>query len=168
MDGRIDENGSNRIVILDILKFSCIVMVIVTHYEWTDEQRRQLLFPYWIDMAVPVFMLISGYLGAMSFERHKIDDIKKSYNRYFILAKVLRYAIPFSVVFIVEVIADFFIKSIINTEWNCAFQPSVAGLIKFYINGGAGPGSYYFPVMLQFVFLFPGIYFAVRKKKHME
>lgn len=85
MDERKDGNGSNRIVILDILKFICIVMVIVTHYEWTDEQRRQLLFPYWIDMEVPVFMLISGYLGAMSFERHKIDNIEKADNRYFIM-----------------------------------------------------------------------------------
>ena len=33
------------------------------------------------------------------------------------------------------------------------------------MEGGYGPGSYYFPIMIQFIFLFPVIYFVISKYK---
>lgn len=38
------------------------------------------------------------------------------------------------------------------------------GVTFFY--GGFGPGSYYYPVMIQLVFVFPIIYFIVKRHKH--
>jgi peptidoglycan/LPS O-acetylase OafA/YrhL len=35
-------------------------------------------------------------------------------------------------------------------------------LVKF-IDGGSGPGSYYYPIMIQFIFVFPFIYSIVKK-----
>lgn len=35
--------------------------------------------------------------------------------------------------------------------------------VALFLQGGLGPGSYYYPIMLQFIFLFPIIFFIVKK-----
>lgn len=37
------------------------------------------------------------------------------------------------------------------------------GWLTQWIYGGYGPGSYYYPVIVQFIFLFPIIYFTIRR-----
>ena len=53
---------------IDFLKGISILLVLITHYAWTEEQRLNILFPYAIDMTVPVFMVVSGYVGAIPLE----------------------------------------------------------------------------------------------------
>ena len=52
-----------RIDFLDYLKAICVIMVIITHYDWADKDSP--FFTMLINMAVPVFMIISGYNFAM-------------------------------------------------------------------------------------------------------
>ena len=42
---------------------------------------------------------------------------------------------------------------------------NIQSVFKAFIAGGQGPGSYYTPVLVQFVFIFPLIYFIVDKMK---
>ena len=42
-------------------------------------------------------------------------------------------------------------------------QADIAGIIAAFLYGGRGPGGYYFPVMIQFIFMYPIIYFIIRK-----
>ena len=65
------ENHNNSFV--DVLKGICIIMVVVTHFSWEEHERLYYLFPFWIDMAVPIFMLISGYVYTISYKRHEIN-----------------------------------------------------------------------------------------------
>ena len=44
---------------VDFLKGICILLVIFTHCTWTEAERLKYLFPFWVDMAVPVFMILS-------------------------------------------------------------------------------------------------------------
>ena len=37
-----------------------IISTISTHYEWTHEQRKIFAFPFIINMANPVLMIITG------------------------------------------------------------------------------------------------------------
>ena len=53
-----------RIKFIDYMKAVCVVMVIITHIDWQEKQIP--IFDYVINMAVPVFMLLSGYNFAMS------------------------------------------------------------------------------------------------------
>ena len=39
----------------------------------------------------------------------------------------------------------------------------IADVLKNYLCGGWGPGSYYYPLMIQFVFVFPIIYFVIKE-----
>lgn len=63
-------NSANRLQHLDFYKGICILFIIITHYNWTDQQRLAYGFPFWIDMAVPIFMVITGYVSALSKKRN--------------------------------------------------------------------------------------------------
>lgn len=52
---------------IDILKIICMCFIVITHCSWSEEQRQSLLFLFWIDMAVPVLMIITGYNYYNSF-----------------------------------------------------------------------------------------------------
>ena len=45
---------------LDVLKGICILLVILTHFDWVEAERLQYLFPYWMNPAVPIFMITPG------------------------------------------------------------------------------------------------------------
>lgn len=138
---------------IDILKGICIICVIITHFEWKDTDRLLPIFPFFIDMAVPVFMIISGYVYAISYERHDISSIGRAYHIDYVIDKLLRYTIPFIIIYVLELIAFYRIDVIYNKRdiiWN-------------FFTGGFGYGSYYYPVMIQFIFVFPIVFFLVKK-----
>ena len=66
-----------RIDFLDYLKAICVIMVIITHYDWADKDSP--FFTMLINMAVPVFMIISGYNFAMSNRKKTGGNLKKMY-----------------------------------------------------------------------------------------
>ena len=145
--------GADRNHLIDIIKGVCILFVIFTHYQWTNGQWHKMLFPFWIDMAVPMFMIISGYVGAMSFSRKGIEKLEEAFSINSILSKCIRFLIPFFIAYLIEVCVEMFI-----------LKNNLTSLILMFFTGGKGPGSYYFPVMIQFVFLFPLIYICIQRK----
>lgn len=112
-----------------------------------------MLFPFWIDMAVPMFMIISGYVSAASFERQNYNGIGEAYSFNAWFSKAIRFIIPFTTAFLIEFIMEVFILK----------RFSILQIGLRYFSGGFGPGSYYFPVMIQFVFVFPCIYFILKR-----
>lgn len=141
---------------VDLLKGICIIFVIVTHFAWEAAERKVYLFPFWIDMAVPVFMIISGYINASSFERRKISSLKEAYSWESILKKFIRYTLPFAIIYLIEVVFLF-------GEHVISGNALGHGWVILWVIGGYGPGGYYYPIMIQFIFLFPIIYFIVHK-----
>lgn len=142
---------------LDVLKGICIIFIIITHFSWTAEERLIFLFPFWIDMAVPIFMIISGYAYSLSYTKKSINCIEKAYELGNIVNKMIRYTIPYIIAFIIEQIA-FVLMGITSVSVQ---QIPIIG--KSFLSGGIGPGSYYYPIMMQFIFMFPVIYFIIRK-----
>ena len=142
---------------LDILKGICLIVVITTHFQWSAEERLRYLFPFWVDMAIPLCMLISGYLFSKSFIKKEINTISKAYSlKGGIIDRLIRYTVPFVIAYAVEVVAfdvlgyrDF---------------PTVLDLLKEFMRGGDGSGSYYYPVLFQLVFVFPLIYFCIERR----
>lgn len=138
---------------IDFLKGICILFVIITHFSWVSLERQIGLFPFWIDMAVPVFMIISGFVYSKSFLRNEIFDFEKAYHPQNTLPKLVRYTVPFAIIFIIQVTLGIL-------DGN---NYSILSVIKLFFTGGQGPGSYYYPIMIQFVFLFPLIFALVNK-----
>lgn len=143
---------------LDSLKGIAILFVIITHLSWERADRLRLGFSFWVEMAVPIFMLITGYLHAASYHRAggvTRHALKKQINR-----SLIKYTVPFALVYVLELI--FFSGYTVLTTKTLTAADAWEFFLKLF-QGGWGPGSYYYPVLVQLVFLFPCIYYTVEK-----
>lgn len=148
------DNQTDRFHSIDFLKGICILFIIITHYAWKETERLRYLFPFWIDMAVPIFMIISGFVYTKSFLEKDISTLEKAYSIRNILGKIIRYSVPFIIAFIIEMV-------VFNVSG--ARHYNVWQMGKIFFRGGVGPGGYYYPIMIQFIFYFPIIYAIVKK-----
>ncbi len=139
---------------VDCLKGIAILFIVITHFDNIPNREinsLRFLFPFWLSMAVPIFMVLSGYINAKSYARRGVDTIKAAYVPRDILRRLLRFLIPFLPVFIIEQVA---------TRGGGTTLVSILGQL---LKGGAGKGSYYIPILIQFVLVFPAVFFLVRK-----
>jgi len=104
-------------------------------------------------MAVPIFMALSGYVYTKSFLRKNIDSMEAAYNPVKIVERILRFTVPYLLCFGVEVILDVL----------CEPRETIFNMLARFLRGGYGPGSYYYPVMIQFIFIFPLIFFLIKR-----
>ena len=149
----VDNNTAKRNCTIDLIKGFAIILVLITHYSWTDEQRKLFVFPFVINMAIPVFMVITGYVYSLSLSKQGINHIEDAFPMKMILKRIVRYALPFYAVIIWSLFDPHFQRL------------SLLELLRWAIDGADGPGSYYFPVMIQIVFVFPLVYFLINKKE---
>ena len=70
---------------------------------------------------------------------------------------MIRYTVPFFITYVIEVVYLFLVGRL-----SVSFE-DIWSIVLSFFNGGKGQGSYYFPIMIQFVFIFPVIYFVIRK-----
>lgn len=137
-----------RIDFLDYLKAICVIMVIITHYEWED--KTSPFFTMLINMAVPVFMIISGYNFAMSNRKKADGKLKKMYGWQMLKPKLVRFLVPFIAICLIEILL-------------LALEHKNIHPLRIFLLGAYGPGSYYVPIMLQMLVIFPIIYILVEK-----
>ncbi len=145
---------------LDFLKGIFIIFVIALHFPFANDLGHRLLFPFWVEFAVPGFLFISGYVYALSYKKRGIDKFEDMYAGKDLFIKCLRFIIPFTIAFIAEQILfrvfDIYTVGIVTYGLRALFFD--------YLRGGIGMGSYYFPLMIQFIFFFPLIYSYVQRK----
>lgn len=135
---------------IDVIKGFAIICILITHCKFTDGERNLFLFPFWVEMAVPLFMIISGFVYTKSFESRRITSFKQAYAFDNVFSKFVRYTVPFAIAYVIEVVCFL----VMRVEQNYIF---------LFLRGGEGPGSYYYPVLVQFIFLFPIIFFIVKE-----
>lgn len=92
---------TKRFNLLDIIKGLMIIFIIIAHFgfAYPDDYMKYGFF-YWIDMAVPVFMIITGYLSA--FKMEKQNSLIQAYSIESIIKKSLRFLIPWLPVVLAE------------------------------------------------------------------
>ena len=153
MMGGFAVSEKKRSYVADILKGICIILVVINHFHWQNDEGLLPIFPYLIGMAVPIFMILSGYVYSIAYESRAITSIRQVYSIDYIIDKLARYTIPFVIVYIMELIAFYRLGN----------QYGMGEIIWTFMNGGFGFGSYYFPIMIQFIFVFPFIYFLIKR-----
>lgn len=138
----------------DYIKAMAIISVILIHATEVENVRSNVIFPFYIWLAVPTFMLISGYMNALSCEKHGIMNLRAWYEPKYLWKKMIYIMIPYLIIYLCEWVSQiaFFHRSINIRE--CIFV---------LITGGWGPGSYYVLMLVQLLFLFPWIYLLVVK-----
>lgn len=120
---------------IDYIKGLCILFVILTHCMYREE-LSSILFPYWGDTAVPIFLLIQVFHYYKRGNDIRMPKLKKLWRRI-IMPYILLVAITFALDYLV-----YFDNT--NGRFN----------ISLYWNK-RGPGSYYIFIYLQFAFLLP-------------
>lgn len=149
---------------LDVMKGVGIIFVIATHvYSIDSATRRCLLFPFWVDQAVPIFLFISGYLWFRSYDR--FTQITRRAKDWLVKATspALRFYALFTPVFILEILMK---MHELKKRGGSPF--GILDICVSYISGGYGPGSYYLVVLLQLSIIFPLVYLLVRKKPYLS
>lgn len=127
---------------LDVLKGLMAILVIVSHSFFAKKYRETMvIFPVVIDMAVPVFLIISGYVNSYIF----ISD--EYYSKKNIFKKLLRVLLPFAGIVVGEVI-----------YWVLSGLESSRNIIINIVFPRWGDGGYYPIIMIQFILIFPQIY----------
>ncbi len=143
-----------RVHVTDYLKAICIIMVIITHYSW--ETKSYPTFTYGIRMAVPIFMILSGYNAVLAYEKRKTTTLKSIYAPSQMLPKILWIMLPYTLLFFFEAFAE-----------GC-FTPELnAGdYIYTYLTGGFNEGlsgGYYVACLLELTLTMPIIYVIIKK-----
>lgn len=136
------------------------MMVIITHIEWANKNR--MIFLLVINMAVPIFMIISGFNFDMSYHR-RIESAEANlgrkasfweqlgimYSPKNVWPRMVRFATPFIPIALLELA----LKTLDGKD---------VSLARLFFLGGFGPGSYYVPLMFELLLIFPIIYLLVK------
>lgn len=118
--------ATKRFDLLDNIKGLMIFFIIITHFRFTyPEDYLRYGFFYWVDMAVPVFMIITGYLNAISLEKN--ESVRQAYMPERIIKKLLRFLIPWVPVVLVEIPILVIVKNL-----------STIDIVTTIIGGGTG------------------------------
>ncbi len=150
----IEFEKPKRILSLDILKGLCAIFVVISHCPIPIEQTKIALFPFTVSMAVPFFLVTSGYLFANSFENSGITEFADAYKLRSLCNRIIGYLVPFTIIILIQTIVNEFI-------WG---GTSIGSVASVYLKGGGGPGGYYSPILIQLVFLYPVVYFTIKSK----
>lgn len=124
-----------RIEIIDYLKGVSIFLILLNHVIYN---LNEIYAPFWIFQAVPLFLLIQVFHTKRAFDSGK-TTFKKWFSKKSIVKLLKRIFLPFVVVQVI---------------WTIIFVAQ--GQVPWgVIEGGAGPGSYYVWIYLQFWLIIP-------------
>lgn len=157
---RNDEENNQRIMAIDYLKGIAVILVILTH-ALSKNQRLKIAGPFWISMAVPIFMTLSGFTNTLSANKNKITSFKQYFRKEQFVPKLVRIVWPYSLIILFELGVGLVKKNLLQTGPFVDF--AVVDYIVYILTGGTTPGSYYVLILIQFLFLFPLILFAYKK-----
>lgn len=138
---------------LDILKSIAIICVVLNH-SLTSEEMLWIGGPFWIYMAVPIFLIISGFNMYRSIEKRNMTKMSDYFNKPYLWPKLVGILLPWLLaIFIIS-----FYQIGIN-DW------TIAKIIEEYIFRFGFTGGYYIAILLQFHILFPFLYKAFQKNR---
>lgn len=121
--------SKQRIHNIDIIKGVCILFVITEH-ALCPALKANILFPFWGKQAVPVFMLLSGYLYALSFEKGRHASFLTLWSAKRIVNQILRYSVPFFCFYFVESVATLVANGV----------SKIPDILTLWIRGGGARG----------------------------
>ena len=120
---------------IDYIKGMCILFVVWTHCFGRDELQL-ILFPYWGDTAVPIFLIIQAFHYYKKGVDLRMPNLLKLWNRI-LLPFIIMIALMFTSQYLIYHDA---------TDWT--FSPALYWDKR-------GPGSYYIFVYLELAFVIP-------------
>jgi len=150
---------------IDFLKTVMIFLVIFDHVVWWDV-KDLIGVALWERICIPVFLVIMGYNMGVSFQGKGDLSLKKLYSWNYFKSKILRYIVPFLVLYGFSTLIGLIVYQFnITAMWYGQYYPNhgfiqlFTGILPFW-----GPGNWFIPVIFGSILLFPLIYWAFTKK----
>lgn len=138
---------------IDVIKAFAIISVILIH-GLSNDSLYAILAPYYIWQTVPVFMILMGYNAANSFIKHNDTKLSDIFSQHYIMNKAKRILLPFAFIWFLQVLIQYIYFG--NTD--------IPELLRSFLVGGYGPGSYFVPLVIQATILVPFIYVILKKR----
>ena len=150
---RMAQNGSRGgyVPVVDYLKAICIVLVIFNHTGVFNISKPFFIMA--IDAAVPVFMILSGYVMGLSVGGKSMAQM---YEGKRLSRKLLRYIVPLFLTF-------FLFVGLKAAKYGGVNADLCREIARQFIYFEYGPGAYYFALMLEFLFLSPLMLWTIRR-----
>jgi len=109
--------------------------------------------------AVPIFIVIIGLNSAMSFTRRRYVLFKDWSPKDYFSRRCERYYVPYIIIFLASLLVGLYETHITGVnEINLSIF-AVIGRLPIY-----GPGDYFIPIIFQFLFLFPVLFYFYQKR----
>lgn len=122
-------------------------MVIVTHCEIHEKMGKLLLMPFYVGLAVPCFLMLSGFtLSGRMKKRFRLQSDNKMGDD--ILHDCIPIIIPYTIAYL----------GIIAMKWIMGNRYTIQSLLYQYVTGSVGTGGYFVIVYLQIILVFPIVY----------
>ncbi len=137
----------DRSALIDYLKALAIILVVMNH-SMDSAGSSSIGYFYIIRMAVPIFVLISGFNFTSSIERMSSIDDWCRWDRF--KQKMIQYLRPMIIVFGLWVVLQIFRNGF-----------DVLTILKAFVLQSYGQGAYYFWIIVQLYLLFPLVYYIV-------
>ena len=132
---------------IDWVKAIAITLVIFTHCFWSPSERTMIIFPFLVELGVPLFTLVTGYNYYNSLKKNDRNTLQW-YFKY-----GSRILIPFAIAMVIEV---FYMTLVLHYP--------VKRMIFIIATGGMGQGSYYTVILMQIIILFPLLFRLINTK----
>lgn len=151
-------NDRNRMI--DVVKGISILMVVIDHFDLVIPKENaffkavdnSFFTTYIVAQAVPFFVLLSGYVLALSFEQNRMLTLDRAYSGKNIIRRFLRLYTPWVPVYL----------SALIVLWGSRGQNAKFEELHMFFRG-IEPGGYYIVVALQLYLVFPIVFKVVKK-----
>lgn len=136
--------------LLDFLKAIFIVCIILIHTNTYFKLglNNNLIFRYIVQLAVPYFMVISGY--TFSISTNKRSSLIENYQYKIMVPKLIRFIFPMVIVDVIYLLM-------------CMLTDNSSRIVHDIITFSVGPGSYYFALMIELVLIFPLLFHLISR-----
>lgn len=141
---------NNRSDFIDYAKALAIISVIILH-SLTEHVCDYAIINYTARMAVPIFVIVSGFNFSNSIV--KLNSEKEWYSGDRVKRKLASWLFP--------MLGVFFLWSVIQIFRNPDFSISI--FLRNLALQEYGMGAYYFFIVIELYFMFPVIYHVTRR-----
>ncbi|MHC1681701.1 MAG: acyltransferase family protein [Clostridiaceae bacterium] len=141
---------NTKLLQVDLLKGLAIISVIILHtLSYDNLVFIKAEFHIW--QAVPVFMILMGLTSYLSFS-NKVLNLKNLYSTEYFIKRFKRIVLPFVIIFLLS----FFLGLV---QGKVSFNKlTILGYLPV-----TGPGNYYITILFQFIFLFPIMFYIIKR-----
>ncbi len=151
-----NSNKNNHIALIDYLKALAAVLVIMNHFDWENDVFPA--FTYLIQAAVPIFLFLSGFNTALSYNKKDYASILDYYRPNRIWAKLEWFFLPYAVLYIYETIE--------KNQFLALLLHRPLWMLCTFLGGGIDEGyygGYYICIYWQFILIAPLLYLLIKK-----